>query len=572
MKLHDPTREQVKQEVTTCVRDPAYFIENYVEIRHPVRGLIPFKLFPYQKRLVRDYVKNRFNAILKARQLGISELTAAFIVWLMNFNRNRAIMVVATKAETAKNMIKKIRTAFRVIQRKHPWILTGDLEDDNKLSISLTNGSWVKCSTTSEDVGRSEALSLLVIDEAAHIRNLDDIWTGLARTTQAGGSMVVISTPKGVGNKFHQICRDAETGDNDFHLTTLMWWEHPEYATDLADDPEQIGGKTSTWFRNEVQAHNMGPREIAQELCCDFLASGDTVIAPDVLQRIQEREVQDVPKELWRPDRSIWIFEPPVAGRQYMIVGDVATGHGKDGSGCHVFDIDSMDQVAEYYGKVTPDEYARVMTDMGSAYNDALLIVENNSVGLACLEHVKLLGYPNVYYSRRGDDKPGRPVNTRFGTYDPDLIPGFTTSPRVRPLMVSKLEEYTRIGKCRIRSSRLLAEFRTFIWNNGRAEAMRGYNDDLTMAAAIAFWLRDTFVGPSVMTADAQRKILMGITSTRTTNATIPGASKDPRIVPHRSMGVFVQGDPTQFFGMDLPNGHHVDFAWVLQRVPIIKG
>ena len=44
----------------------------------------------------------------------------------------------------------------------------------------------------------------------------------------------------------------------------------------------------------------------------------------------------------------------------------------------------------------------------------------------------------------------------------------------------------------KIRSSRLYEELKTFVWKNGKAQAMRGQNDDLIMALAIGVWLYDT--------------------------------------------------------------------------------
>ncbi len=54
------------------------------------------------------------------------------------------------------------------------------------------------------------------------------------------------------------------------------------------------------------------------------------------------------------------------------------------------------------------------------------------------------------------------------------------------------MEEFIRNNLIKIYSSRLLSEMKTFIWNNGRPEAMRSYNDDLIMACAVGCWVRDT--------------------------------------------------------------------------------
>lgn len=547
----------LRQEIITCGRDPVHFIKKYIKIKHPVRGLIPFKTYDYQEDLVNDYKNNRFNVILKARQLGISEITAAYACWLMLFHREKNVVVMASKAETAKNILRKIRTSLKKLPR---WLMLADIQTDNKLSIELSNGSRCVAIATSEDAGRSEAVSFLIIDEAAFIQRFDELWTGLYPTVAAGGACAILSTPNGVGNKFHEIYTDAEQGNNEFVPHRLMWYAHPERIKDLRDDPDRPGFKTSTWFINEVKAANMSPRDVAQELECNFNASGDTVISAGHLMWLASQTLDPVLKKYL--DRNLYVWFAPSAGRRYLISADVARGDGRDHSAFHVFDAQTMDQVAEYYGKIPVEDYARLLCETGHEYGTAMLAVENTSVGLACLEHIRLLGYENVYYSRRGDHKPGESVNTTWGNIDPELVPGFTTSQKNRPLMISKLEEFIRNRSISIRSKRMYEELRTFIWNNGKPEAAKGSNDDLVMAGSIGAWIRDTYLAPNFVTVDIQKKMLGGIDMNRITNNQINGASKDPRDIPHISSGIYPTGgqSPTQ---MRLPRGKTVDFSWL---------
>lgn len=552
-------KDVLRNEIISCGRDPAYFIKKYVKIRHPKRGLVSFDMFDYQEDLIGDYQSERFNVILKARQLGISEITAAYASWLMLFHRNKNILVMATKAETAKNIIKKVNTALKKIPK---WLMLAEIITDNKLSVELSNGSIIKAIASSDDAGRSEALSLLIIDEAAFVKNLSELWTGLYPTVQAGGSVIILSTPNGVGNKFHQIYSESEEGNNEFKYKKLMWWEHPEHVSDLMDDPDRPGFKTSSWFRNEIKSANMSPRDVAQELECNFNASGDTVIPAESMEWIKEGLYDPMTKEYW--DRGLFVWFEPQLELKYMVTADVARGDGKDYSACVVWNAETMEEVAEYHGKIPPEEFARLLCELGTKYNKAMLVVENNSIGLACLEHVKLAMYENVYYSRKGDSKTGEAVNTYWGSVDGDLVPGFTTSPKTRPLIITKLEEYVRNRTITIRSKRFHEELRTFIWNNGRPEAMRGYNDDLTMAAAIGCWIRDTFLSPNFVTADVQKKLLTGITTEKTVNTDIHGASKDPRFVTQKNMGSFQQeSNPLK---VRLPNGQVADFSWLITK------
>ena len=559
------TKEELKNEIIRCGRDPVYFIKKYVKIKHPTRGLIPFKMFGYQEKLVQDYQSNRFNVILKARQLGITEITASYATWLMLFHRHKNILVMATKAETAKNLIKRVATAMKHLPR---WMMLAEISIDNRLSIELNNGSQIKAIASSDDAGRSEAVSLLIIDEAAFIHGFDELWTGLLPTVQAGGCAVVLSTPNGVGNKFYQIYTEAEKGENDFHPTKLMWWEHPERISDLQDDPDRPGFKTSSWFRKEISSANMNDRDIAQELETNFNASGETVLSANVMSYISEGLFEPIEKQWW--DRNLYVWWRPEQGKKYIISADVGRGDGGDNSAAHVFEQDTMEQKAEYYGKIPTEEFAKLLCELGHTYFTAPLVVENNNVGLACLEHIRLMGYEAVYYSRKGDMRAGEIVNSKWGTTESDLVQGFTTSPKTRPLIIAKLEEYLRSHtQMVVRSKRMLNELKTFIWNNGRPEAMRGRNDDLVMSAAIAAWYKDTVIAPQGNERTASEKLIAGISMMNSDVTRIPGASKDPdHVRKQQYAGKLSRPDLYEMAvpvgAASTPGGSRMDLKWLL--------
>ena len=218
-------KKQRVKEILKCGKDPAYFLKTYARISHPLHGLVLFKTYDYQDTLLQDFNDYRFNVVLKARQLGISTLTAGYIVWLMLFHRDKSILVMATKRDTAGNLVNKVK---KIMKNLPDWIQISNITVDNRTSFELSNGSSIKAASTSGDAGRSEALSLLVLDEAAHIEGLERLWTGLYPTLSTGGRCIAISTPNGVGNWFHKSCAGAIDNTNNFHLTTLPWDVHPE--------------------------------------------------------------------------------------------------------------------------------------------------------------------------------------------------------------------------------------------------------------------------------------------------------------------------------------------------------
>ena len=213
-------RKQRVREILKCGKDPSYFLKTYARISHPLHGLVPFNTYPFQDDLLKDFNDYRFNIILKARQLGISTITAGYVVWMLLFHRDKNVLVMATKFSTAGNLVNKVK---KIMKNLPDWLRIASIDIDNRTSFVLSNGSQIKASSTSGDAGRSEALSLLVLDEAAHIEGLEELWTGLYPTLSTGGRCIALSTPNGVGNWFHKTCTDAEAGSNNFKLRNLPW-------------------------------------------------------------------------------------------------------------------------------------------------------------------------------------------------------------------------------------------------------------------------------------------------------------------------------------------------------------
>ena len=465
------SKEEITKEILKCGKDPAYFLDNYAKIVHQSKGLIPFKTFKFQKDLLNDFHDHKFNIILKSRQMGISTIVSGYVTWMMLFHKEKNILVMATKQNTAIEIVEKVKDILNSIPS---WLKIAEISVNNKTKLELDNGSKIQGTPTSKDAGRGQALSLLIIDEAAHVEDMDDLWTGLLPTVSTGGRCIALSTPNGVGNWFHKTYVDAEIGANNFKITSIPWHKHPEY--------------TQEWF--ERMTRNMSKRDIAQEFECNFNASGETVMMPDDIEKIK-KSVSEPKYRTWI-DRNLHIWEQSQAGGSYLISADVARGDGKDFSVFHVLDLKEMKQVAEYQGKIDLDNFAKLLFDTGRDYNNCMLVVENNNVGYAVLTKLIDMRYPNLYYSTKGSHEFVDGVT--HNQYTSNTVPGFSTSMKTRPLIVAKLEEYIRNKSVTINSQRTINELDTFIWVNGRPEAQKGYNDDLVMSLAIGCWVRDTAV------------------------------------------------------------------------------
>ena len=157
--------------------------------------------------------------------MGISTIVAAHISWLMMFHKHKKVLILCTKLETAKNVVIKVK---EMVKNLPGGMQIAKITVDNRTSFELSNGSWIKASSTSGDAGRSEALSLLVLDEAAFIPDMEELWTGIYPTISTGGRCIALSTPNGVGNWFHTTYVDAASGVNAFKPTEPHWSRHPD--------------------------------------------------------------------------------------------------------------------------------------------------------------------------------------------------------------------------------------------------------------------------------------------------------------------------------------------------------
>jgi len=493
-------KKQRVKEILKCGKDPSYFLNTYARISHPMHGLILFDTYDFQDDLLKEFNDYRFNVILKARQLGISTVTAGYIVWMMLFHRDKAILVMATKFATAGNLVKKVKSIMRNLP---DWLKIATIDVDNRTSFELSNGSSIKAASTSGDAGRSEALSLLVLDEAAHIEGLEELWTGLYPTLSTGGRCIALSTPNGVGNWFHKTCVDADAATNNFNLTTLSWDVHPD--------------RDDTWYKKETK--NMSKRQIAQELECNFNTSGETVIDPECVEWLLSTVKE--PKYRTGFDRNFWIWEEFDPSCNYLMSVDVARGDGADFSTFQLLKLETLEVIGEYQGRPTPDLYAGMINQIGREFGNAMIVVENNSIGFTVLDKLVEYGYPNVYYSIKSTHEY---IDQHQAEYRNSAIAGFSTTSKTRPLIIAKLEEFIRNKLITIYSSRIVNEFKTFVWRNGKPQAMKSYHDDLIMALAIGCWVRDTAVQSCARDLNYQKAFLDSIYTSKTSlNTQIKG-------------------------------------------------
>jgi len=467
-------RDVIREETRKCMEDPIYFMRKYVKIQHPNKGTIPFNLFPFQEDALQHFHDDRFLLILKSRQLGITTLVAAYSLWLSIFNSDKSILIISIKQEVSKEIVTKVRFANEHLPS---WLKVKETTN-NHMSLRFENGSQVAATSSSRDAGRSKALSLLIIDEAAFIDEAEDIWTSCYNTLSTGGRAIVLSTPNGVGNWFHKMWVNADKKKNDFKTLKLPWQLHPERDQNWRDE----------------QTKQLGIKGANQECDCDFLSSGTNVVDLMILKEYEDDQKMIFDRIEQYRGEEWWIFKQPEEGHSYITSADPARGDGLDYSAAHIIDVDTLEQVAEYHGQLSMKDFGNELVFMSTKYNDALLIVEYNGLGPAVLQQIIDREYKNTFYSSLDLKviEVHRQLSNRYNSEEKKLKPGFTTTISTRPVIISKMEAYFREKSVTIHSVRLINELKTFIWENGKAQAAENYNDDLVMSLAIGLWVRDT--------------------------------------------------------------------------------
>lgn len=462
-------------------KDPFLFA-SFIYVIHPIRGKVAFNLYPYQKKVLWHFLNSRFNIILKFRQAGITELISMYCLWLAMYHPNKNIVIISIKDRVAKKVLKKIKYMYKNLPDYIKLeIVNGRAgEYGTATEMQFSNGSLISSIPTTEDAGRSEAVSLLVVDEAAIVRWANQIWAASFPTLSTGGAAIVNSTPYGVGNWYHQSWVDAISGGNEFNPIRLRWQMHPE--------------RDMKWYNEMATA--LGTRRTAQEIDGDFLTSGHSVFDLTSIKAIEDMISEQRVIEQ-RMNGQLRLFEKPRPGTNYYIGADIATGRAQDYSAFSIMDR-SGEEVGCFKGKISTDKLAKLLIEYGYKYNNAVIAPETNDVGLAVTMDIQKANYPNLYYSTKLLRKKGK---NRPETED---IPGWLTTSKNRSVIIDELEEDIRNDEVFIRDPFFVQEAYTFIYDasnrpvalgknrKSRDEETDGqmYTDDSIMAKAITNFIR----------------------------------------------------------------------------------
>lgn len=225
-------------ELFRCKMDPIYFIEKYVRIEHPVLGAMPFRLFEYQKHLIRAYHQNTRVVAMLARQSGKTATASAFLLWCCLFRNNYKILVTSKDQSGADEIMTRLYFAYMFV----PYFLKPGITKNDVRRKSFDNGSDIKAIATTKNSGRGLSISLLYVDELAFVRPsiAEPFWTSVQPTLSTGGSVIVTSTPNNAEDVFGRIFLSATP------LPYSTEW------TDFGGEKKEEGPKYETIFENDL--------------------------------------------------------------------------------------------------------------------------------------------------------------------------------------------------------------------------------------------------------------------------------------------------------------------------------
>jgi len=451
-----------------------YFCTNHWFIKHPERGKIKFDMREAQIETARQWIENRYNVVLKARQIGFSTLAAAYAFWLVFFWPDRMVVMLSKSEREAVKLLDKARYGYKALPG---WMkLRGPaLTANNQLKMPFGNDSTIESLPSGNDPARGESVYLVIVDEWAFLPDPDSAWASIEPIADVGGRVIGLSTANGAGDFFHQLWLGSQNGTNDFN--GIFW---PWSASDRDED----------WY--EVKRRNMPAWQLHQEYPRDpdeaFIMSGNPVF--DVQKLLAMHTEEPVYGDIWfemenpesgifRPgtNGSLARWDEPAAGGVYVIGADVAEGLGHgDYSSAHVICARTRKVVAHYHAHVDADVFGAVLAELGWYYNGCLVGVESNNHGLTTLKALQRRGYPNIFKQRR------------IAQVDPamtDLL-GWRTTAASKPLAIDELGGSIRDEEIVILDSRTISELKTFVRDpNGKMHGSP--HDDRVMSLAICY-------------------------------------------------------------------------------------
>ena len=457
-------------EYQKCMGDPLYFMENYVRIVSLDEGLVPFKMYGFQKKIVETIHNNRFTICKLPRQSGKSTTTISYLLHYALFNPNSNIAILANKSSTARDILSRLQLAYENLPK---WLQQGII-NWNKGNIELENKSTIVAAATSSSAIRGGSYNIIFLDEFAFVpANISEMFFSSVYPTISSGTktkLIIVSTPHGM-NQFYKIWTDAVNKNNDYIPIEVHWSEVP--------------GRDQEWKEKTIR--NTSEEQFSQEFECEFLGSVDTLISPSKIKNT-------VYIDALQSKGGLRMFKRPDKDRLYVCTVDVARGTNKDYSAFIIFDVTKIgdkinyEVVATYKNnEVKPFVFPNIVAQTCKAYNEAHVLVEVNDLGQAISEAMHYeLEYPNILMTTQ-KGRAGQILGAMFSGRGTSL--GIRMTKQIKKVGCANFKTLMEGDKLLINDFNIIEEMSTFSRKGNSWQAEEGCNDDLIMCLVIFGWL-----------------------------------------------------------------------------------
>ena len=415
-------KEHVKEYIK-CSKNPVYFAKNYVKIINVDKGLVPFKLYKFQKEMVETFSNNRFSICKLPRQSGKSTTVTAYILWVILFKDSQNIAILANKGSLARDLLGKIQFAYEYLPK---WLQQG-IVTWNKGNIELENSSKVVAAATSSSAIRGGSYNLIFLDEFAFVGNnlAEEFFSSVYPTISSGqtSKVIIVSTPNGM-NHFYKMWTDAEEKNSQYIPIEVHW--------------SQVPGRNEKWKKETIA--NTSEEQFRQEFECEFLGSAGTLIHPTKLRTL----AHVTPIKKWQ---DVEIYEEPKKDAIYTMSVDVSRGVGLDYSAFIVVDISQMPYklVAKYRSKeISPLLYPTIIYNVAKYYNEAYVLVEINDIGQQVAD---ILHQDLEYENMLATSMKGRAGQQISGGFSGSSSMGIRTTKQVKRIGCSNLKDLVEQDK-----------------------------------------------------------------------------------------------------------------------------
>ncbi|PHS22136.1 MAG: terminase [Robiginitomaculum sp.] len=461
------------EEYIKCMLDPIYFTETYIKIVHPDDGLVPMKMYDYQKEIVDKVSNSRRVTVVTSRQAGKTSTAVAIILHYSIFNNHKTVALLANKGDAAREILDRIKIGYESLPS---WLQRGVVYW-NKGSVELENGCKIIAAATSSSAIRGKSVQFLYIDEAAFVEGWDEFFASVFPTISAGKQTKILftSTPNGM-NHFHKTCVSAQKK----HTDTESWngYEYVEVPW------QRVPGRDEEWRLETLQALDFDLEKFGQEFECEFMGSSGTLISGNKLKEL----VHQIPLET---ADGLSMYTAPVKEHNYVSIVDVSRGKGLDYSAFQVIDVTKMpyEIVATYRDNlVTPIEYVEVIFRVCKLFNMAVALIEINDIGgqvSDLLYHE--YEYENVLHTESAGSR-GKRISMGYGK---SVDRGIRTTKSVKSVGCSILKLLVEQNQLLIPDFETIKELSTFSRRGTSYQAESGRHDDLVMCLVLFAWLSD---------------------------------------------------------------------------------